>query len=69
MTALIHPIDQSIWQISEALCPGGWVIISMPYWSYLNNIALAFTIRTDLALTTLRDGGHINHFSCKHLFS
>lgn len=48
---------------SDALRPGGLLVITTPYWGYLKNIALALTNRTDKALTVLWDGGHIKHFS------
>jgi 2-polyprenyl-6-hydroxyphenyl methylase/3-demethylubiquinone-9 3-methyltransferase len=48
---------------SEAVRPGGLVIITTPYWGYLKNVVLAVTNRIDRALTVLWDGGHIKHWS------
>jgi len=51
----------------EALCPGGLLIVTTPYWGYLKNVVLALTGRMDRALTSLWDGGHIKHWSYRTL--
>jgi 2-polyprenyl-3-methyl-5-hydroxy-6-metoxy-1,4-benzoquinol methylase len=54
-------------RISELLNPGGTLIISTPYHSYLKNLALALTGKMDEHFTALWDNGHIKFWSRKTL--
>ena len=47
----------------HALKPGGLLILSTPYHSYLKNVVLALSGRLDAHFTVLWDGGHIKFFS------
>lgn len=51
----------------QVLKGGGILIVTVPYWGYLKNIALSITNRIDRTLTPLWDGGHIKHWSRKTL--
>ena len=50
-------------RVHDALRPNGLFIVTTPYWGYLKNLLLALTNRTDRALTSLWEGGHIKHWS------
>ena len=45
----------------------GGLVITIPYWGYIENITLAIANQTDLALTALWDSGRINYFSRRTL--
>lgn len=47
--------------------PGGGIIVSTPYHSYIKNVALALSGRMDDHFTALWDGGHIKFWSVKTL--
>lgn len=50
------------------LCePGGTIIVSTPYHSYLKNVALAVSGKMDSHFTALWDHGHIKFWSCRTL--
>jgi len=51
----------------DLLEPGGTLILSTPYHSYLKNLALAVTGRLDTHFTALMDHGHIKFFSPRTL--
>jgi 2-polyprenyl-3-methyl-5-hydroxy-6-metoxy-1,4-benzoquinol methylase len=51
----------------ELMEPGGTLVLSTPYHSYLKNLLLAATGRMDAHFTALWDGGHIKFFSPKTL--
>lgn len=51
----------------ELVVPGGCVIISTPYHSYIKNLALALTGKLDEHFTALWDGGHIKFWSVRTL--
>lgn len=51
----------------EALKPGGRLVLSTPYHSYLKNLALAVSGKLDAHFTVLWDGGHIKFFSQRTL--
>lgn len=48
---------------SEAVKPGGYLLLSTPYHGYLKNLALAVTNSFDSHWHPLRDFGHIKFFS------
>ena len=49
--------------VRDLLKPGGIVIISTPYHSYLKNLALAVSGKMDAHYTALWEGGHIKFWS------
>jgi ubiquinone biosynthesis O-methyltransferase len=51
----------------EALKPGGRLVLSTPFHSYLKNLALAVSGKLDAHFTVLWDGGHIKFFSQRTL--
>jgi 2-polyprenyl-3-methyl-5-hydroxy-6-metoxy-1,4-benzoquinol methylase len=50
-------------RIFDVLRPGGMLIVSTPYHSYIKNLALAATGKMDAHFTALWDGGHIKFWS------
>ena len=54
-------------RVYASLRPGGYFLITTPYWGYLKNIVLAVTNRMDRALTPLWEGGHIKDWSYRTL--
>ncbi|HQW28155.1 MAG: class I SAM-dependent methyltransferase [Verrucomicrobiales bacterium] len=55
--------------VHDLLEPGGTLIISTPYHSYLKNLALALSGKFDAHFTALWDNGHIKFWSVKTLSS
>ena len=51
----------------DALCPGGYVILTTPYHGYLKNIAISLFNEWDQHHHPEREGGHIKFFSEKSL--
>jgi 2-polyprenyl-3-methyl-5-hydroxy-6-metoxy-1,4-benzoquinol methylase len=50
-----------------ALKPGGYLIVSTPYYGYLKNLVVVLTNRWDRAHGVFWDGGHIKFWSRKTL--
>lgn len=53
--------------VYDLLRPGGIIILSTPYRSYLKNLTLALAGKMDAHFTALWDGGHIKFWSVKTL--
>jgi 2-polyprenyl-3-methyl-5-hydroxy-6-metoxy-1,4-benzoquinol methylase len=59
---LYHP--RALLQFARAkLRPGGWLIVTTPYYGYLKNLALCLLNRWDSHHYVLRDGEHIKLFT------
>lgn len=59
--------QQFLKNIYEALCPGGYLILTTPYHGYLKNLMISLFNKWDQHHHSEREGGHIKFFSERSL--